>query len=442
MRSSHNLARIETSFDEDNLVPNAGLIAPATLAQRLGVAELVDRYVKLPRTAAGKANCGTKAMTVIGAMLAGADSIDDVDVLRAGAAAEVFDRIRAPSTIGTWLRGFVWASVRMLDKVSRAVLARAWQAGLGPDLDGDLTLDFDSTICRVFGTAKQGAKFGYTHVRGYHPLLATLADTGEVLHARMRGGNAGAARGAGTFVRETIRRVRDAGATGTVTARADSAFYSRAFVAACRDHDVRFSVTVKTGIEAIRRTIDAIPDDAWTPIPYWLDGGADVAETTYTAFRGSRDAVELRLIVRRTRPTPGSQLALDVVFDYHAILTDRPGATLAVEADHRGHAVVELAIRDLKAGGLGHVASGVFPANAAWLGLAVLAHNLGRWTLAAAGPAWRRCTVATLTAKLVSMPARLAHRARRLWLHAPTNWPWREALQTALARIAAIPPPT
>jgi hypothetical protein len=154
MRSSHTLAGIETTFDEDNLVANAGLLAPGALAQKLGVAELIDQHLQLPVDAVGRANGGTKAMTVIGAMLAGGDSIADVDVLRAGAGPELFDQGRAPSTIGTWLRGFIWASVRMLDKVSRQVLARAWQAGLGPDLDADLTVDFDSTICQVYGTAK------------------------------------------------------------------------------------------------------------------------------------------------------------------------------------------------------------------------------------------------------------------------------------------------
>jgi hypothetical protein len=329
-------------------------------------------------------------MTVIGAMLAGADSIDDVDILRAGAAPELFDQIRAPSTIGTWLRGFNWASVRMLDAVSRGVLARAWQAGLGPELDDDLTIDLDSTVCQVYGvTAKQGAKFGYTKVRGYHPLLATLAGTNEVLHARMRGGNAGSARGAASLVRETISRVRDAGATGALTLRADSAFYSKSFVRACRDHDARFSVTVKQ-LKPIKKAIAAIPEEAWVPIDYWLEGGADVAETTYTAFTNTKHEVTLRLIVRRVRPTPGSQLALDVVFDYHPILTDRHGDMLEIEADHRAHAVVELAIRDVKAGGLAHVPSGKFNANAAWLALAILAHNLGRWSLKAAGQGWQR----------------------------------------------------
>ena len=279
-------------------------------------------------------------------------------------------------------------------------------------------------------------------MRGYHPLLATLASTGEVLHARMRGGNAGAARGAGSFARETISRIRQAGATGKLTFRADSAFYSRKFITACQDHDVAFSVTVKTGIKAIRAAIDRIPESAWVPIPYWLEGGADVAETTYTAFKGTKDAVELRLIVRRVRPTPGSQLALDVVFDYHAILTDREGDTLAIESDHRAHAVVELAIRDLKAGGLAHVPSGIFTANAAWLALAVLAHNLARWTLSAAGDPWSTATTETFRAKLVAMPARLVHTARRLKLRAPTRWRWHKAFNAAMVRIAAIPAPT
>ena len=441
MRSSHTLTGIETTFDEGNLVANAGLLAPGALAQKLGVAELVDAHLRLPADAVGRAGGGTKAMTVIGAMLAGGDSIADIDILRAGAGGELFDQGRAPSTIGTWLRGFTWASVRMLDRVSRRVLARAWQAGLGPDLDADLTVDFDSTICEVYGTAKQGARFGYTGVRGYHPLLATVPGTGEVAHARMRGGNAGAARGAGSFVRETIGRIRGAGAAGKLTFRADSAFYSRAFITACQDHDVAFSVTVENNT-AIRRAIGQIDDEAWTPIPYWLDGGADVAETTYTAFKGTKDQTELRLIVRRVRPTPGSQLALDVVFDYHAILTDRHGETLELEADHRAHAAVELAIRDLKAGGLAHVPSGIFTANAAWLALAVLAHNLGRWTLATAGERWSNATTETLRTKLVTMPARLVHSARRLKLRAPTNWPWREAFQASIARIAAIPAPT
>jgi hypothetical protein len=440
MRSSHNLAGIQTTFDEDNLVANAGLQVPAALAQKLGLAEVIDQRVTLPAGTPGRANCGTKAMTVVGAMLAGGDSIDDCGVLRAGAGPEVFDRIRAPSTIGTWLRSFNWAAVRQLDAVSRQMLRRAWQAGLGPDLEADLTIDLDSTVCETYGTKKQGAKFGYTKVRGYHPLVATLAGTGEVIHARMRGGNAGSSRGAGSFAREMISRVRDAGATGGLTARADSAFYSRAFVGACRDHGVRFSVSVRM-LKPVRKAIQAIPEKDWVPIPYWIEGGADVAETTYTAFKGTKDEVELRLIVRRVRPTPGSQLALDVVFDYHPMLTDRDGHMLALEADHRAHATIELVIRDLKAGGLAHLPSGKFYANAAWLALAILAHNLARWTLATTGDRFRHATSETFRTKIVSMPARLVHSARRLKLRAPTNWPWRRAYETALTTIGMIPAP-
>jgi hypothetical protein len=427
-------------FDEDNLVANAGLVAPALLAQRLNVAEVMDRRVRLDPGRPGAANSGAKALTVLGAMLAGGDSIEDVDLLRAGAASELFDDTRAPSTIGTWLRAFRWANVRELDAVCRETLMAGWAAGLGPaDLTAPLTIDIDSTVCRAYGVKKQGCAFGYTKVRGYHPQLATVAQTGEVAHVRMRGGNAASARGAGSFVTETIHRVRAAGASGPLIVRADSAFYSKTVLWACRKAGVRFSVTVRLDTK-IRKAIDAIPDDAWTPIDYWLDGGADVAEVPFTCFSG-KQVLDVRLIVRRVRPTPGSQLALDVVFDYHALVTDRPGSALTLEADHRAHAQVELVIRDLKDGPLAHLPSGRFPANAAWAALATLAHNLGRWTLRAAGADWADATVGSLRRKLVAMPARLVSSGRRRWLRAPRHWPWRPALRRALAVISAIPAP-
>lgn len=296
-------------------------------------------------------------------------------------------------------------------------------------------------ICETYGTTKQGAKFGYTGVRGYHPLLASLAETGEVLHARMRGGNAGSGRGAASLVRETIGRVREAGATGRLTVRADSAFSSRRVIRACRDHDARFSITVRL-TKPIREAVEAIPEADWVPIPYWLAGGADVAETTYTAFKGTREEVELGLVVRRVRPAPGSQLALDVVFDYHPFVTDRDGTTGELEGDHRRHAGVELTIRDVKAGGLAHVPSGVFNANAAWLALACLAHNLARWTLRAAGAPWADATMPTFRKRVAAMPARVVHGGRQLRLRAPTNWKWREAFEAAMATIRTIPAPT
>jgi hypothetical protein len=440
VKASHNLAAVSVTFDEDNLVPDAGLLAPAVLAQRLGIGGLMRQRVRLDRDRPGAANTDAKALTVLGAMLAGADSIEDVDVLRAGAAEKLFDDVRAPSTIGVWLRAFKWSNVRQLDAVCRETLKRAWAAGLGPRrLDGPLTIDVDSTVCQAYGVDKQGCRFGYTKVRGYHPQIATIADTGEVAHVRMRGGNAASARGAASFIRETISRARDAGAAGELVVRADSAFYSKAFLSACRSADARFSVTVRMD-KRIRAAIEAIPEHAWTPIPYWLDDGADVAEVPYTCFSG-RHAIDVRLIVRRVRPTPGSQLALDVVFDYHALVTDRPGSTLTVEADHRAHAKVELVIRDLKAGALAHCPSGKFTANAAWLVLAALAHNMGRWILHAAGPGWDDATVDTLRRKMINMPARLVRSGRRLRLRAPTGWRWQHGLERALARITLIPAP-
>ena len=200
------------SFDESSLVPNAGLLPAAALAQRLGLAGLVDAQLTVARHGA---NNGTKAVTVIGAMLAGGDSIDDTALLRAGASDAVFGQTRAPSTVGSWLRAFRWHNVRQLDAVSRETSRRLWEAGAGPaDLSAPMTIDVDSTIVEVHGRGKQGARYGYTKVLGYHPQLAVDAGTGQVLFARLRGGNAGAARGAASFLTETVSRVRHAGASG------------------------------------------------------------------------------------------------------------------------------------------------------------------------------------------------------------------------------------
>ena len=437
VKASHSLAAVDVTFDDEQVLPNAGLLPPALLAQRLGVGELIKRRVHLDGP--GAPNVDAKALTVLATMLCGGDSIDDCDVLRAGAAPELFDDTRAPSTIGTFLRDFEWSNVRQLDAVSREQLARAWAAKLGPErLAQPRTLDLDSSVCQCYGIAKQGCTFGYTKVRGFHPLFATLPETSEVVHSRMRGGNAGSGRGAASFLAETVSRMRDAGATGQLTVRADSAFYSKAVLTTARKADVKFSVTVRTN-KSIRQAIDRIPETAWRPIPYWLEGGADVAEVPYTCFTG-RKKMDVRLIVRRVRPTPGSQLALDVVFSYHALVTDRTGSTLTLEADHRAHAHVELVIRDLKDGALKHLPSGKFTANAAWLALAVLAHNIGRWLLAAADQ--RSATVATLRRHMIAMPARLVRSGRRWRLRAPTDWPWRRAFQRALATLAAIPAPT
>lgn len=427
------------SFTETNLVPNAGLLPAAVLAQRIGLAEVIDERLRL---AANGANGGSKALTVIGSILAGGDSIDDTALLRAGAAGELFDATRAPSTVGSWLRAHKWSNVRQLDAVSRELLARLWSAGAGPaDLSGPLTIDLDSSIVPVFGRSKQGAAFGYTGVRGYHPQFATCAETGMVLFSRLRGGSAGAARGAKSFLTETVSRVRDAGTTGQLTVRADSAFYSRAVLGTAVKLGVEFSVTAKQD-KKIRAAIETIEETAWQPIPYWLSSpevsGADVAETSYTAFSGA-EAIPVRLVVRRVRPTPGSQLALFTTWDYHAFVTNRPGEVVEIEADHRRHAIVEQRIAELKSAGLAHLPSGRFMANAAWLALTVMAHNLGRAVGRLAGHDLERATATTLQRRIFIVPGRMVNSGRRRHLRLPATWPWAHAIDQALTRIQAVP---
>src|SRR5450756_367907 len=357
MRSSHSLDRLDTAFDDDRLVADAGLLLPATLAAHLGLRELVETHLDLGQ-AVGRANVGDKLLTLVMSALAGGDCIDDAAALRAGGTAGVLGfAIKAASTLGTFLRSFRWGHVRQLDAVTRHLLARAWAAGAGPG-SAPFTIDLDSTICETYGLAKEGATHhGYTGVRGYHPLLAVAAGTGDVLMARLREGRANTVRGAAHFLTETIGRVRSAGASGQLTMRADSGFYAHDVVGVCRTMGVRFSITLRQH-KSVRRLIEAIPEDAWTPIPYWIAGGADVAEIAYTPFRDRKDAVPVRLIVRRVRPTPGSQLALLTLYDFHAFITDRDGTTLELEADHRRHAEIENAIRDLKYGvGLNHLPS-------------------------------------------------------------------------------------
>ncbi len=406
MRSSHSLDRLETTFDDERLVADAGLLLPATLAQHLGLRELVERHLDLGNKP-GRANVGDKLLTLVMSALAGGDCIDDADALRAGGTARVLGHVvKAPSTLGTFLRSFRWGHVRQLDRVSRTLLARAFSAGAGPGA-APFTIDLDSTICETYGLQKEGAlHHGYTGVRGYHPLLAVAAGTGDVLMARLREGRANTVRGAAHFLTETIGRVRSAGASGQLTVRADSGFYAHAVVAVCRKMGVRFSITIRQ-FKGVRRLIEAIPEADWAPIPYWIDGGADVAETTYTPFASEKDALPVRLIVRRVRPTPGSQLALFALYDYHAFITDRDGDTLTLEADHRRHAEIENAIRDLKYGvGLNHLPSGKFAANGAWLAVQVIAHNLARWT-ARLGLGAGIVTTKTLRRQLFALVGRL-----------------------------------
>lgn len=432
--SSHSLDRLAVVFDDDNAVANAGLRLPMSLGDHLGLRGLIESHLDLG-DAPGHANVGIKAMALVASALAGGDCIDDADVLRSGRSAAVLgDWVPAPSTLGTFLRSFTWCHARSLDAVAAELIGRAWAAGAGPG-DAPFTIDVDSTICEVYGTKKQGARFGYTKVRGLHPLLASAAGTGDVLGVRARGGNANTARGAAGFLTEVFNRVRSAGGSGPLVLRADAGFYSKAVVGAARRAKVSYSITVKMS-KALHAGIDALAEANWAAIPYWLEGGADVAECTYRPFGEDKD---VRLIVRRVRPSPGSQLGLFTEYSYHAFITDRVGTTMELEADHRRHAEVELVIRDLKEGvGLNHMPSGSFGANAAWLALAAIAHNLARWSARIGGISTRIMTTPTLRRRFIAIPGHLTSSGRRLTLHLATSWPWAEAFVTALGRVRDV----
>jgi hypothetical protein len=399
---SHTPARLAVTFDDDRAVAGAGLALAATLSERLGMFALANELVDLGGRP-GRAVPGRKVLTLVHAMVAGAECIDDCDVLRAGSTGSVLGHgVMAPSTLGTFLRAFTFGHVRQLDRLSEELLTRAWSFGAGPG-DAPMTIDIDSTIQRVYGKQKQGSAYGYTKVLGQHPLIATRADTGEVLHIRHRKGSAGSGRGAQRFVRETIGRVRRSGATGPLTLRADSGFHSKHVIAACRDHQVRYSITVSQN-KGVVRAIEAIPEEAWVRMDYTVGGQAQVAECPY----GDKH----RLVVRRTKLI-GKQAELFASWRYHAFITDREGTAVFLDADHRHHAVVELAIRDLKEGaGMAHCPSGDFNANAAWVVLATIAHNMIRW-LASLGLEHSGPVVAkTIRRKYITVPGRLTRRSR------------------------------
>jgi hypothetical protein len=419
---------IDLRFDDCRAVADAGIVLPATLAARLGIKGLVDRFVRLGERA-GAANAGAKVMTLIWAMLLGADSIDDCDILRAGRTGALLGhRIAAPSTLGTFLRAFTFGHVRQLDRVLAETLRRAWAAGAGPGA-GRLVVDVDSFIGEVHGYRKQGAAFGYTRRRGYHPLLATRADTGEVLHVRLRKGSAGSPRGVLRFVDELIARVTRAGATNPALLRADNSFWNKNLIARLERADWQYSISVR--MQAwVPDAIAQIPEADWRPLAdYPDDGEAHIAQTMI----GPR-----RLVVRRTRLV-GAQAELWPDWRHFAFITNRTEPLELVEAEHRQHAVVELAIRDLKDQALAHFPSGHFNANAAWTVIACLAHNLLRWSSVIGLPGQTIRAARTIRRRLLAMPGRLTRSARRWTLHLPARWPWQHDFIRALARIRALP---
>ena len=433
-RVSRGLDRLAWSSTIPTWSPMPGCILVSTLVTRLDLEALVNTTVRLVGKVGG-ALPGRKVLTLVHSIVAGGSHIDHADVLRSGGTQAVLaHRVMAPSTLGTFLRAFTFGHVRQLEAVVGIALQRAWAFGAGPGARR-LVIDVDSTICEVTGKLKQGAAFGYTKVLGYHPLLATRADTGEVLHARMRKGSANTQRGTKRFVEELIARVRRAGAVGEIVVRFDSGFWSNETIATLGRLGVRYTMAIRTNTKGVDAVVAAIDEEAWVDIDYSLDGQAQVAETT---FKGRR------LVVRRTRLTDTRQARLWPNWRHFGFLTDLDGTTVEVDAFHRQHAVVELAIRDLKEGaGLEHIPSGDFDANGAWLQCAVLAHNLLRWTTTIGQPApVDQLTVARTTRlRLINIPGRVVNRSGRPTLRGPLHWPWAQLFTRRLAALRALPAP-
>jgi hypothetical protein len=427
-RSGCRLDRFEAVFDDERVVANAGVLLPATLAGRLGLEALVDETVSLADRSAG-ARAGAKVLSLVHAMLLGADSIDDCGVLRAGETDRVLGhRVLAPSTLGTFLRSFTFGHVRQLDRVLGEALCRAWQAGVGPGSER-LVVDIDSFVVEVHGTHKQGTGYGYTHKLGYHPIVAVRADTLETLQIRLRKGSANTQRGAARFLDELIARLRRAGVVGEILIRADSGFWSHKTIARLERHGVRYSIGV-TQQQHVRAAIGAIDEASWLTLDdYPATGVAQIAETTLG---------ERRLVVRRTRLV-GKQTALWPDWRHHAFLTDRNDELALVEREHRQHAVVELAIRDHKDGPLRHLPSGHYAANGAWCVISALAANLARWIAILGLRNTAPQAAATLRRQLLVVPGRIAHHGRRARLRLAAHWPWRATWLACLKRLRGLP---
>jgi len=461
----HSLARTHASFDDPHLVSHAGLVPVMGLAQRAGLADLVAEHVR-PGGECG-VNAGLKVPCLVAGMAAGADSVDDMDLLRHGAMTSLFGGVRAPSTLGSHLRCYTWGNVLQLEKAGREFLIAL--AGRAPLLPGAGTLafiDVDSMQKRVYGHNKQGARFGHTKiqgksllVRGLNALAATISTpiAAPVIAAtRLRGGNAASARGAASLVTQAISTARECGCTATIVVRLDSAFYNAAVTGAIRRAGARFSVTAPMNA-SVRAAIATIGEDGWTAIEYpraiWDDqlgawvSDAEVAEVPYTAFASKKgQAVTARLIVRRVRDlnkkAGAGQDELFAIWRYHAVFTDSPFELVQAEGQHRDHAVVEQVFADVTSGPLAHMPSGAFAANAAWLSIAAMAHNLLRAAGALASLPFARARAATIRRDLITVAARTARHGRgHIALHLPEGW-HREHEWQALFTAACGPPAT
>ena len=463
MQFNHTSAALTAVFDDSNLVSAAGLVPMMRLAERAGLTDLADKFLTVS-TDKG-ANAGAKVSSLVAGMLAGADSIEDMRLLRHGGMRRLFDRVYAPSTLGSFLRAFEFGHVRQLDAVaSRFLTGLAREStGLLPTSDGYTFVDIDDTIIEVEGYLKQGASFGYSGVRGLNAVLAT-ASTNEsapvIVTQRLRRGSTSSARGAKRVVSDALAVLRrmPTPAARRVLVRADAAYYSHAVVSAAQKAGADVSVTVRMN-PSIRQAIESIVGDAWTPIEYpgsmrdeetgRLISRAEVAEIPYTAFVSQKARqITGRLVVRRI-PELGPKAFREqpTLFDtwrFHAFFTTTSADALdTVTADrtHRHHAIIEQVNADLKASALAHLPSGKYAANAAWLVLAVIAHNLTRAAAVIADPAEKlgRAVTQTIRRTLINVPARIARSARKLRLHLPECWPWAREWAALLTRSTSPP---
>ena len=447
MQLCHTPAALSAVFDEPNLIACAGLVPGVVLADRVGLRDLAEKWLTVPGS---QGTAGAKVMSLVVGMLAGADSIDDLDLLRHGGMDKVFTDVRAPSTLGVFLRGFTFGHVRQFDAVAaRALIGLAEVVpGILAGSDETVMLDVDDTVKPVFGAAKQGAQHGYTRVKGLNAQLAAISTQQAapvIVAARLRRGAAASAHGAVRLVRDGLTTARRAGVTGQILVRADSAYYQHGFVTAVTRAGARFSVGARQD-SAVRRAIAGIDPDSWVRIEYpqavldpdtgELVSCAEVAEVQYTAFTSCRTPIVGRLIVRRVPERNTKKLAdaaqegLFTVWRYHAIFTNNPAELVVAESQHRGHAIVEQVIADLKAGPLAHLPSGKFQANAAWLVAATIAFNLTRAIGVVAGGKFTRAEAATVRARVLNVPARVSRSGRRQRLHLPARWPWARHWQT------------
>jgi hypothetical protein len=445
-------------FDDPNLVSAAGLLPVMRLAERTGLRSLADQWLSVP-TDKG-ANAGLKVSSLVAGMVAGADSIDDMAVLRHGGMGKIFTSIYSPSTLGSFLRAFTFGHVRQLDAVaSRLLINLAAEAPIVSRADDGLVfVDVDDTIIEVHGPKKQGAGFGYSGVRGINALLATVSTATTapvVIGQRLRKGAAGSPRGAARIVADALKTVtRLPGLdTAPVLLRADSAYYGHATVTAALRAGADVSITARQD-PAVKRAIGSIPDDAWTKIKYtdaiydpdtdtWTSD-AEVAEVPFTAFtsKPTKDRIEGRLVVRRIPELNKKKLSQPTLFDthrFHAFFTTSTLDMVTADQVHRRHAIIEQVNSDMKGSALAHLPSGIFTANAAWLVLAVIAFNLTRTAATLAGSALAKATTATIRRKIITIPARVASSGRRIRLHLPHAWPW-QTTWTALF-THALPPP-